>query len=100
MSNTRNSIETFAEAEVRVEPSAEFRKAARIGSREEYDRLYRESLDAPESFWRRELGELVFRSPWTELCEWNPPHAKWFKGASLNVTESCLDRHLTTSARN
>ncbi|HKO90404.1 MAG TPA: acetate--CoA ligase, partial [Polyangiaceae bacterium] len=95
----RNSIETFAEAEVQIEPSAEFRKTARISSREQYDRLYRESLDAPETFWKRELGELVFRTPWTELVEWKPPHAKWFNGATLNITESCLDRHLTTSAR-
>jgi acetyl-CoA synthetase len=24
----------------------------------------------------------------------------WFTGATLNVTESCLDRHLTTPRRN
>ena len=28
------------------------------------------------------------------------PHAKWFVGATLNVTESCLDRHLATPRRN
>ncbi len=99
MSTTRKSIETFAEAQVQVEPSAAFRKTARIGSREEYDRLYRESLDAPEGFWKRELGELVFRTPWTQLLEWNLPHARWFKGATLNITESCLDRHLSTKVR-
>jgi acetyl-CoA synthetase len=98
-SNTRESIETFAEAQVQIEPSPEFRKSARVGSREEYDRLYRESLDEPDRFWKRELGELVFRSEWTELLEWKSPHARWFKGATLNVTESCLDRHLTTGTR-
>jgi acetyl-CoA synthetase len=85
---------------VQIEPSAEFRKAARIGSREEYDRLYRESLDEPERFWKRELGELVFRSPWTKLLDWQPPHARWFEGATLNITESCLDRHLSSPTRN
>jgi len=95
----RNSIETFAEAEVQIEPSAEFRKTARIASREHYDRLYRESLDSPDTFWKRELSELVFRTPWTNLVDWQPPHAKWFNGATLNITESCLDRHLTTSTR-
>jgi acetyl-CoA synthetase len=99
MSNPRESIETFAEAQIQIEPSPEFRKAARIGSREQYERLYRESLDAPESFWKRELGELVFRTEWTELLEWSPPHARWFTGATLNITESCLDRHLATPTR-
>lgn len=94
-----NSIETFSEAETQIEPPDGFRKTARISSREQYDRLYRESLDAPETFWKRELGELVFRTPWTELVEWKLPHAKWFKGATLNITESCLDRHLSTPTR-
>jgi acetyl-CoA synthetase len=100
MSTPRESIETFAEAELAVEPSAAFRKTARIGSREAYDRLYRESLDNPEVFWKRELSELVFRTPWKQLLEWDLPHAKWFQGATLNITESCLDRHLKTATRN
>ena len=48
MSESRESIETFSEAEVKIEPSAEFRKTSRIASFEEYQRLYRESLDEPE----------------------------------------------------
>jgi len=94
-----NSIETFAEAGAQIEPTEAFRKTARISSREQYERLYRESLDAPEAFWKRELGELVFRTPWTQLLEWKAPHAQWFKGATLNITESCLDRHLGTKTR-
>jgi acetyl-CoA synthetase len=99
MSQPRESIETSSDAEVKIEPSAEFRRAARISSFEEYERLYRESLDEPERFWKRELGELVFRAPWTKLLDWKRPHARWFEGATLNVTESCLDRHLTTPTR-
>jgi acetyl-CoA synthetase len=94
-----NSIETFAEAEAQIEPSETFRKTARINSREQYERLYRESLDAPEAFWKRELSDLVFRTPWSQLLEWKSPHAQWFKGATLNITESCLDRHLGTPTR-
>ncbi len=99
MENPRESIETFAEVPEQIEPSAEFRKSARISSREEYERLYRESLDAPEQFWKRELSELVFRTPWTALSEWEPPHARWFVDATLNISESCLDRHLATPTR-
>ena len=39
---------------------------------------------------------MSFRQPWTELSEWKPPFAKWFLGAKLNASESCLDRHLGT----
>ena len=84
----------------RFAPPDAFARRARIGSREAYDRLYRESVDHPDTFWKRETGDLVLRTPWTETLAWTLPHAKWFAGATLNVTESCLDRHLTTPVRN
>ncbi len=56
--------------------------------------MYRESLDDPERFWKRETSELVFRKTWDKLLDWDLPHSKWFCGAQLNITESCLDRHL------
>ena len=95
----QQSIGTYSEADVKIEPSAEYRKTSRIASLEEYERLYRESLDQPEQFWKRELNELVFKTPWSSLLEWKQPHARWFLGATLNITESCLDRHLSTSTR-
>ncbi|MCK6588631.1 MAG: acetate--CoA ligase [Polyangiaceae bacterium] len=82
------------------EPPASFAKQARISSREQYDRLYAESVDDPDAFWRRETKDLVFRTPWSKVLEWELPHAKWFLGATLNITESCLDRHLSTPTKN
>src|SRR5512147_2983182 len=73
---------------------------AHLGSRAAFDALYRESLDSPDTFWKRETAALVLRTPWTTTLEWNLPHAKWFQGATLNITESCLDRHLATATRN
>jgi acetyl-CoA synthetase len=93
-------ITTHLKETRRFEPPAEFAKTARIGSREAFDALYRESLDSPDTFWRRETEDLVFRTPWTSTVSWTLPHAKWFEGATLNITESCLDRHLGTARRN
>jgi acetyl-CoA synthetase len=98
MSN--DAITSLLKESRKFEPPAEFARSARISSREAYDALYRESLDDPESFWRRETKDLVFRTPWTQTVEWNLPHAKWFLGATLNITESCLDRHMATAVRN
>ena len=80
-------------------PSAEFSAAARVTSHEAYAALYAQSLEAPEEFWRQQTTDIVWRKTWDTFCEWNLPHAKFFVGAKLNVTETCLDRHLTTSAR-
>jgi acetyl-CoA synthetase len=90
------AIETHSSDTRRFEPSVVFAERSRLRFLADYEKLYRESLDSPETFYRRELGELVFRTPFTELHRWKAPFAKWFLGATLNVTESCLDRHLGT----
>jgi acetyl-CoA synthetase len=61
--------------------------------------MYQSSLDEPETFWREQTTDLVFREPWTKLQQWELPKAKFFLGAKLNITESCLDRHLKTPRR-
>ncbi|HEY6557328.1 MAG TPA: AMP-binding protein, partial [Polyangiaceae bacterium] len=99
MSSTGDAIGTFTSESRTFEPSAEFRQRSRIPSREAYEKLYRESIDSPDTFWQRETAELVFRTPWKKLLDWKLPHARWFVGSQLNVTESCLDRHLSTATR-
>jgi len=99
MSNN-DAITSLLKEDRRFSPPEHFVAKARIASREAYDALYRESVESPDEFWRREAQDLVFRTPWTTTVEWELPHAKWFVGATLNVTESCLDRHLSTPTRN
>src|SRR5262245_4608278 len=89
-------LETFLGEDRRYAPPAEFRARAGVNTREEYERLYRQSLEDPDGFWREQTKALVFRTPWKEVFEWKLPHAKFFLGATLNVTESCLDRHANT----
>ncbi|XXT18353.1 acetate--CoA ligase [Sorangium sp. So ce429] len=97
---SQDAITSLLKETRRFEPPAEFSRRARVGAPEAYEALYRESIEQPDAFWRREAGDLVFRTPWTTTSDWALPHAKWFLGATLNVTESCLDRHLTTATKN
>jgi acetyl-CoA synthetase len=99
MANSGKGIETFSDEQRQFEPSEAFKKTALISSREQYETLYRESLADPNTFWTRETQELVFRSRWKTVVSWTPPHAEWFREATLNITESCLDRHLKTAVR-
>ncbi len=92
------SIETHSAETRTFEPSPEFVERARC-NRAKYEQLYKESLESPDSFWTRETAELVFRKPWQKLLDWELPHSKWFVGAELNASESCLDRHLTTAVK-
>ncbi len=81
----------------KFEPNAEFVSRARIKSKDEYVALYKQSLEQPEAFWSEQTKDLVWRQRWEKFSEWTLPHAKFFVGAKLNVSESCLDRHLKTS---
>ncbi|MEB2311361.1 MAG: acetate--CoA ligase [Sorangiineae bacterium] len=99
MTDDPKTISTFSSEERHFEPSPEFRARARIKSAAEYQALYHESIDHPETFWERETSELVFHTRARAMLEWNLPHAKWFVGATLNASESCLDRHLATATK-
>jgi len=87
--------------ETRVfKPARPFARDARVGSLEQYRRMYRESIRQPEKFWAREARELIWQRPWRKVLEWKAPFAKWFVGGKLNVSENCLDRHLRGPRRN
>ncbi len=75
-------------------PSAEFASRARIGSLEEYGRLYDAARKDPEAFWDERARSLPWTTPYERVLDWRPPHAKWFPGGRLNVSAACLDRHL------
>ncbi|HZO12698.1 MAG TPA: AMP-binding protein, partial [Polyangiaceae bacterium] len=97
---SQQAIDSLLKEERRFDPPHRFAEKAHIGLREEYDKLYRESLESPDAFWRREARDLVFRKKWSTTFEWELPHARWFADAQLNITESCLDRHLTGLRKN
>ena len=87
---------TSVSRESRVfKPSTQFKSQANLGSYASYRRLYTESVNAPERFWGREAKKfLLWRKPFKSVLKWKAPHAKWFSGGQLNVSENCLDRHL------
>ena len=82
-------------------PSAEFKSQANLGSYATYRRLHAESVNAPDKFWAKRAKEFLFwRKPFSSVLKWKAPHAKWFSGGYLNVSENCLDRHATGARAN
>jgi len=78
-------------------PTADFIAQANISDAGVYDVAAADS----EGWWAKQSAELLqWTKPWDTVCEWNPPHAKWFVGGQLNVAANCLDRHLTDGRRN
>ena len=70
----------------------------KISSFEEYQQVYKQSVEQPEEFWAGIAEDFLWRKKWDKVLEWNfkDPLIKWFQGAKLNITENCLDRHLDT----
>ena len=69
-----------------------------IKTLEEYFQVYRKSVRFPELFWEEIAEEhFLWRKKWDNVLEWDfsIPEVKWFDGAQLNITENCLDRHLS-----
>ena len=68
-----------------------------IKNLEEYFQVYRKSVRDPEGFWEEIAEEnFLWQKRWDSVLEYNfeKPEFHWFKGAKLNITENCIDRHL------
>ena len=66
---------------------------------EEYYKIYRKSVREPEVFWEKIAEEnFTWYKKWDNVLEWDfkKPEVKWYQGAKLNITENCIDRHLST----
>ncbi len=58
--------------------------------------IYDEAGEDYEGFWARQAADLLtWQRDWDTILEWDLPFAKWFVGGQLNVSENCLDRHVT-----
>jgi acetyl-CoA synthetase len=77
-------------------PVAEFQARANVSD----DRVYAEAERDPERFWAGFASELEWCRSWDRVLDWQPPHAKWFVGGTLNVSANCLDRHVRGPRRN
>jgi len=77
-------------------PNPEFTKNAWISSEEQYNNIYNESIQDPDTFWAKIAERLYWNKKWSSVCEFDFVNAniKWFEGGKLNVSVNCLDRHV------
>ncbi len=100
MSQLHPDIDSLLKEDRLFEPPASFSSGAYIKSREDYDRIYKRSVEDPDGFWSEIAGELHWFKPWDKVLEWEEPFAKWFVGGRLNMSFNCLDRHLASWRKN
>ena len=83
-------------------PPKDVSEKAYIKSMEEYQKIYKESIENPEKFWGKLAEQLDWYKKWDKVLVEDFANAKheWFVGGKLNVCYNCLDRHLKTWRRN
>ncbi|MBK5537177.1 acetate--CoA ligase [Pseudomonas sp. TH05] len=82
-------ISTFPKADA-------VRRAAQL-SQDDYQRLYRQSIEHPSVFWADQATRFLdWSKPWQTVQRYDlkTGSASWFAGAELNVSYNCIDRHL------
>jgi acetyl-CoA synthetase len=83
--------------DISVFPKADaVRKAAQL-SPADYQRMYQQSVEHPDTFWAEQATTFLdWSRPWQQVqhADLNTGEARWFKGGELNVSYNCIDRHL------
>ncbi|MGA7613763.1 MAG: acetate--CoA ligase [Thermoanaerobaculia bacterium] len=74
---------------------------AHVKSMEEYEKLYRRSVDQPDEFWMEQAQSYLewFHPPRNVLdVDLDEVDFAWFSGGRLNACFNCVDRHLEDKA--
>ena len=97
------SIESMQQELRVVDPPEWVRERAYIQKQDEYEAMYKRSVEDPEGFWAEMAEEhLYWHKKWDSVLEYefDTPRVAWFSGGKTNVAYNCIDRHLTTWRRN
>ena len=69
-----------------------------------YNRMYRESVTSPETFWNNHGKRIDWIKPYTKVADVSykkeDVYIKWYEDGTLNASFNCLDRHLKTKGEN
>ena len=69
----------------------------KLKTKEEFLKAQQRAISDPEVFWGEIASTFVWKTPFEKVVQydWNDTHTtEWFSGGELNITESCLDRHV------
>ncbi len=80
-------------------PSPEMAAHAHVDAAK-YEAMYKESMDDPEGFWRKQAERIDWMTPFTTVKDtdftFGQVKIDWYADGALNVSANCIDRHLAT----
>ncbi len=81
----------------KIPPSPAFAGKAHVGSPQQYEQMYQQSIEDPDKFWAEIASQFVWHKKWERVCSYDfsgKVQIKWFIGGKTNISVNCLDRHL------
>ena len=83
------------------EPPKELNEHAHVKSMNEYEAMWKASIEDPENFWGEMAKQFYWQTPFEKVGpEFNfdrsqgPISVKWFHGGKTNLSYNCLDRNI------
>ncbi|MEE2912271.1 MAG: acetate--CoA ligase [Planctomycetota bacterium] len=96
MTNSGN-IESILQEDRVFDPPANFSDrigGSHISSMDEYETLYKQSIEDPDGFWAAVADELEWFQRWDSVQSGQFPDVKWFDGGKTNICFNCIDRQI------
>ena len=106
MSETKKGMESLMSEQRKFPPPANIQSNAWVNSMDQYQSMWEQSINDPDTFWLEQAKTLTWFKEPTQSLEytWDTKARKiehtWFKDGELNVSYNCLDRHLGTPIEN
>jgi acetyl-CoA synthetase len=88
--NTPGAAKTIA-------PDPTFSANAHVKSFDQYDKMYKQSIEDPDKFWGEIASQFHWNKKWNRVRDFSfkgDVHIKWFIGGQTNVCYNAVDRHL------
>ncbi len=83
-------------------PVPEAVRTSALIDEDQYQTLYRRSIEDNENFWREQAQRIDWFKPFTQVRDVSYAkddlHIRWYADGELNVTYNCIDRHLDERA--
>jgi acetyl-CoA synthetase len=83
-------------------PPEDFVEQAYVSSREEYEKMWKQSVEDPETFWGDIASELYWYKKWLKVNreDFAKGEIEWFIGGKTNISYNCIDYQIKKGRAN
>ena len=79
-----------------ISPNPKFSSNAHIADMNQYNKIYKKSVEDSDNFWQEQAKRLTWYETWRSVSNYDFTNGKieWFEGGKLNASYNCIDRHV------